>query len=182
MKNKRDNRGVTLIELIAAIAIMGIITSALTVGIFTITNQRVNNACNSIKEAIQLGQTYVKSKGACKMSFEQNSDGEVEVVIYTSDSEITLYSAAGKVGTNTNRRVIATLNKKIKVTVGYKTQSDFEITGSNVADITFNRSMGGIEESCRSDGNDDVPTSITVTNGSKTKVIKIATYTGVITY
>ncbi|MCR4841511.1 MAG: prepilin-type N-terminal cleavage/methylation domain-containing protein [Lachnospiraceae bacterium] len=182
MKNNKDNRGLTLIELIAGIAIMGIITAALSVGVFTITNQRVNNACHSIKEAIQLGQTYVKSKGACKMSFEENSDGEVEVVIYTSDSEITLYSAAGNVGANTNRRVIATLNKKVKVTIGYKTESDFAITGTNVADITFNRSMGGIETSCRSDGNDDVPISITVTNGSKTKTIKLATYTGVITY
>jgi len=60
---KKDNRGLTLIELIVVIAIMAIMIAVSGFSLSMISHKRVSNNALSIKQAIQIAQTYNKSQG-----------------------------------------------------------------------------------------------------------------------
>lgn len=60
---KKDNKGVTLIEVIVVVAIMGVMVGALGYSWTMVSHQKVSNNALSIKQSIQLAQTYNKSQG-----------------------------------------------------------------------------------------------------------------------
>ncbi|MGN0164977.1 MAG: Tfp pilus assembly protein FimT/FimU [Lachnospiraceae bacterium] len=176
---KKNNQGITLIELIVVIAIMAVLTASFAVSLTLISRQKVSNAANSTKSLLQLAQTYSKSKDRCLVRFTGFSDGSSEVSIYTYDTEDNLKMGNGPTD----------INKNINVVIKYEDNSGatYEVTvASGVsADIKFNRSTGGFDQvqvPGEADGTLATPVQIRFTNGEKVSVLDLATNTGVVTF
>lgn len=86
MKKKFNDKGLTLIEIIVTLAVLGIIVSPL-MSMF-ITSQKINNASNNEYQAIQLAQKYMESIKSQNTFNKSGYDEEIKddgEVIYTKD-------------------------------------------------------------------------------------------------
>ena len=190
---KKNNKGLSLIELIVVIAIMAIMIGIMGVSISWISRQRVINAAKDTKEVLLLARTYARSKGSCKVSIKGKSDdnpsetSETYVYIYTASKESDLADPSKcRYGDG------PTTIYKNKVTTKVYYDNGLAITvedPSDYCDICFNRTMGGYIDSNFS-GTDQngvhwnfhgVPTKIEFTNGEKVSTIVLAKYTGTAT-
>jgi len=149
MKKVKDNRGVSLIELIVVVAIMMILLSTAVLSFSLISKRKVTNAASSTKSMIKLAQTYSKNKGFCKMTMEGLSDGGSEMYIWTSD-----YYNKGDNTKWTYGNGPETINKKISTKVeiqkkGTNTIEDVSISSGVKVDIVFDRKTGGFTEECK---------------------------------
>lgn len=180
MENERDNKGITLIELIVVIAIMAILTAVLGVSFSVIGRRKVSNAASSFKQTMQLGQTYAKSKGACKMTITATSDNGSNTYIYTAAKETDLTDPTKyKLGNGPNN-----INKNITIEF-YFEKAGWKTLGSDVnsVNIYFDRKTGGIKiPSDDPNASFGTPVKVRFSNGDKTTTLNIAKYTGVVTY
>jgi prepilin-type N-terminal cleavage/methylation domain-containing protein len=180
---KRKNEGFTLIELIVVIAIMAVMTAAFGVSFTLIGRQRVSTAASSFKENFTLAQTYAKSKGACKLTLIGSSEDDSATYIYTAANTSELSDPDKcKLGNGPND-----INKNVTVSVYFVGNSTPYVLEDGVQiDIMINRETGGVSNasSYTKDGTTvtGVPYKIEFSNGTKTTTLKIAQYTGVITY
>lgn len=175
MKIRKNNQGITLIELIVVIAIMMVLTASFAVSLTLISRQRVSNAASSTKSMLQLAQTYSKSKDECVVQITGRSDGGAESSIFTYDSEGNL-----KLGNGPTE-----INKKITTIVKYDNGTSVTLSSGVTVEIKFNRTTGGFEKvqiPGAADGTEAYPIQIVFTNGTKESVLDLATNTGVITY
>lgn len=102
--NKRDNRGLSLIELVIVMAIMAVLTAAVGIGVSLVTNKAVDKCATQLKSSIQsvrittMGKfkTYLKiymtSNGVCIEEIVQNAEGgtPTSTLTYTGDTNVTV--------------------------------------------------------------------------------------------
>ncbi|MDD6101871.1 MAG: prepilin-type N-terminal cleavage/methylation domain-containing protein [Clostridiales bacterium] len=185
MKNKK-NSGFTLIELIVIIAIMAVLTGSFAVSLALISRQKVANAGNSMKQLIQLAQTYARSKDNCLVAIEGTSEGDSNVYIYTYDDKDVTDRSKWKLGNGPSN-----INKKITTIVEFENGKSVTISDGVVVYLLFNRTTGGFEPvevpgypdpSDPSKNVKEYPSKIVFTNGSKTTKLVLAKHTGVITF
>ncbi|MBP3238342.1 MAG: type II secretion system protein [Lachnospiraceae bacterium] len=67
---KKNNEGITLIEMIVVVAIMGIMLGIFGYSLSMISHRRVSNNALSIKQSIQVTQTFNKSQGNTNNVYE----------------------------------------------------------------------------------------------------------------
>lgn len=104
MPSKRDNRGMSLVELIIVMAIMAVLASAVSIGVNLVTNKAADKCATQLKSSIQstrittMGKfrTYLKiymtSNGVCIEEVVQNVEGGAETVTltYTGDAYVSV--------------------------------------------------------------------------------------------
>lgn len=168
----KDNKGLTLIELIVVIAIMAVLTGAFGISFTLVGRQKVSNAATNMKSMLQLAQTYSKSKSECFIILEGRTDGGADCSIFTYDAE-----GNEKLGNGPQR-----VNSKITTKVKYADSKEVTIAAGDRVYIRYNRKTGGFTDSERPDGSKSTPVEITFTNGTKDSTLKLATFTGVVTY
>ena len=183
---REDNRGFTLIELIVVIAIMSVLMAASALSLTLISRQRVSNAATSTKQMLQLAQTYARSKNVCFVRAVGTDDGGANFDVFTRDT-------ASPVGKEKYGNGPAEVHKQISTTVVYSPKEKLgdetaeipvELTAGQTIDIEFERSTGGFKLVTIPDGSgaEGYPVKIKFSNGSKTAILYLATWTGVITY
>lgn len=165
----KDNRGVTLVEIMVVLAIMAVLTSMIGISISLITGQRLKSAVSDTKSLMQSAQTVAMSKKNCVVRFEQNSEGEC-VVTSISDANKQLKAVA--------------INSKISVVIRTVDDNEYTINSSQSIEITYVRETGGFG-ACKlyTAGGTNVatigtPKEISFTQGSRTITLTLATYTG----
>ena len=84
----KKNEGLSLIELIVVIAIMGVMVSVIGISITVVSRQRVSNAASEVKVQFQAAQTIAMSKDNCRVQIKRLSDGDTEVTVFSSEEKI----------------------------------------------------------------------------------------------
>lgn len=174
----KRNEGLSLIELIVVIAIMGVLVSVVGISVTVVSRQKVSNAASDVRGEFQTAQTIAMSKDNCYMQIHENSDGDTVFTIHASDETVL-------------DRV--TVSNKISVSVGYG-GSMVNAGSVDVIRIYYNRESGAFSEayinggaSATDKGNlvpttDRVIESIRFSNGSKSVTLHLTKLTGKVSY
>ena len=99
----KKNQGLSLIELVVVIAIMGVLVGLVAISVTVLSRQKVGNAASDVKSLLQTAQTIAMSKDDC----------HVEIQVINGAVVFTTYSSASKVIDK------LTLDKKIGVRISY---------------------------------------------------------------
>lgn len=192
---KKDDRGLSLIELIVTVAIMSVFLAIIGISASIISKRKVSNAADNLKSTILLAENYAKSKGNCKLSIQQSSSGEnvgCKIFIYVGDSTVAgldvLFPDSAVPSNCKLGDGPSIVHKRITTTVYYGDTPVVVGKDAQICDINFMRSTGGFTTSYYGDLNQSysdaasgIPTKIEMTNGSSTAILDLSTYTGKIT-
>ena len=168
---RKDNKGLTLIELLVVIAIMGVFIGVFGFSLSMISHKRVSNNANSIKQTIQLAQTYNKSQGnteevaeAAKKQRNNNSQGDTDrakglckikikgttndssypyMYLYIADNQLDLDNETGTFRTANGNNGKIRLEKKTTIKIKYSDGTEITIGKDGWADIRLSRTTGG---------------------------------------
>lgn len=157
----RDNRGLSLIELIVVIAILSIISVGAFSGIGMLSSWNVNKCAKGIDSALKKTKTTAMSKS------------NAELILSKSDGDYYIES------TEEQKKKIG--SEPIVITYTTTEGNTITIDGTNTLTLRFDRSSGAyqrIGETSGTDVKDIYCTSIILTRGSKQKVIELVYATG----
>lgn len=170
------NKGVTLIELIVVIAILGIVAGGIALT-FSIVNSADIQGCTQ-----SIDTTLEETKNECMSKTEQTC-----MVLYKSSdvnhtgyyigrvpiSALTTYTPTPETDTKVG-------GNKIQITVTLVSSGTIDVS-SNAVYFTFDRGSGAFAPMYKdvpAVSTGDYPAAITITNGSKTSVINCVQATG----
>ncbi|MBO4653233.1 MAG: prepilin-type N-terminal cleavage/methylation domain-containing protein [Lachnospiraceae bacterium] len=168
----KHNEGLSLVELIVIIAIMGVLVSVVGISVTVVSRQKVSNAASDVRGQFQTAQTIAMSKDNCYMQFEQNANGETVFTIHSSNNAIL-------------DRV--TVSEKISITVGYGS-STLNMSSCGVVRIYYDRESGAIRDAflCGTSSSDGTSVgnidTIRFSNGSKSVTLHLTKLTGKVSY
>ncbi len=170
------NKGITLIELIVVIAILGILTGGIVLAFSIVRSADVQGCTQTLDTSLE------KTKNECMTQMEQNF-----LVLYKSSDS----NHAGYYLGNVTKSDLATYsltpekdNKicsdAIQISVTLQTGTTIDVSTTPVY-FTFDRATGAFEYLYT--GNiptsvSEYPTAITITNGTKTGIINLVQATG----
>ena len=83
----KKNEGLSLIELIVVIAIMGVLASVVGISMAVVSRQNVSNAASDVRGLLQTAQTIAMSKKNCYVEVSKKSNGDwlFETHTYTNN-------------------------------------------------------------------------------------------------
>lgn len=167
-RNRGDNKGYSLIELVIVLAIIAIIMSTVFYSIILIFSANAKSCANNIQRAIGDCKVTTMGKASAYMTLYRNAEGNVYTQMHVKDGGGTYpypsYGEAQKVGTQ-------------KVTVKYKPSSasaETELLAGDEIEIWFDRATGGFKEDKSGNRYD----WIRVEGGSKNYKIVLTEFTG----
>lgn len=162
------NRGLTLVELIVVIAVMGVVVSLVGISVSVVSRQKVGSAASDVKGQLQAAQTISMSKDNCYVDIRKNSNGDV---IFTT------YSSADKVLDK------LTIDRRINVIVHIGSTSYNITTGGSNVQILYERESGAFANSKVGGSTQSAAvSSIDFENGSKKVTLTLTKLTGKVTY
>lgn len=130
---KRDNRGMSLVELIIVIALMSIVIGMTGYGLGLINNKSVDECAKKLEMALNRNRTNAMGKKECWIEF------------YLDNNKVTMYEymvdASGNVQDSTT--VIGADGVKLRLT--YKDGSTVELDGTHRR-IAFTRDSGSLSD------------------------------------
>lgn len=153
----KKNRGLTLVEVMVTVAVMGVLAGIVGITMGVIFGQRVKSMAADTKSVFQ--STQIASMG--------RDDAYIELHQSGSDAYVIAYSSEGK---EINRA------EAHNVTMTYTVGTGSPQTPNHVR-IYFNRQTGGL----RNDSGSAV-SSIILSNGQRTITLQISRLTGKVTY
>lgn len=130
---KRDNRGMTLVELIIVIALMSIVIGITGYGLGLVTKKPVDECAKKIEMALNRNRTNAMGKKECYIEF------------YMDNNRVTMYEymvdASGNVQTST--AVIGAAD--VKMRLFYQDGSTVDLDGTHRR-IAFTRDSGSLSD------------------------------------
>lgn len=180
---RNDNKGLSLIELIVIVAIMGVMLGAIGLSFKAVADRRVSKAAYSTKSMIKMAQTYAKSTDGVGFVVLEGTGNGIEVFIkkVKKASDITDES---KWETGYGPEA---LNSRISAKVYFVNGSnkfDYEINKDDKVILRFNKKLGSFTKECyyvAADGtvsSEGYPEKIEFFNGDKTISLVMAYNTG----
>lgn len=165
-REQTDNRGLSLVELIVVMAIVGILAGVLIMGVGMISGKPAEQCARQIKATMEHCRTMTMGKGKVEgdiyLKFEQDSEG-VWVTFSQGGS-----SEKSKVGSG-----------DVIVTYKFAGDSEFKnLKGNGPLEIKFDRSSGGLLQSDKPGGGTGYCTEFKISRGSTVRTLKIARLTG----
>ena len=159
------NKGVTLIELIVVIGIMGVVAGLIGLSLVVVSRQRVSSAASDIKGQFQTAQTIALSKDDCYVKIEKNSSDEVVFTTYSS-LEKKLDTCA--------------IDKRIEVKI-YAGSNEVNLSSGPVI-MKYERQTGGFEYPTQNGSTLGKITRIVFGTGKREIVLRLNKATGKVTY
>lgn len=161
------NRGVTLIELIVVIGIMGVVIGLVGLSIVVVSRQRVSSAASDIKGQFQTAQTIALSKDDCYVKIEKNSDNEIVFTTYSSLEK--------KLDT-------CVIDKRIEVRVYSGNAASPVDLSSGPIIMKYDRQTGGFENPTQNGATMEKISRIAFGSGEREIVLRLNKATGKVTY
>lgn len=171
---KKDNRGLSLVELIIVIAILAVLAGAAGYGIGLVTGRPADKCANKLKSLIQNNRITTMGKLSAKLEIFVDAEGFI-CVTETVETD----GASPKVTTSRIGDRGVTLSYRLTG------ESAFQTLGTTPLIISFNRSSGAFNaldvagmgavyagKYCE---------EIEISKGSRTKILKLSYLTGKIT-
>lgn len=169
---KRDNRGLSLVELMIVIAILAVISGIVTLGIGVAISKPAEECARKMQQSLEGARVYTMGKQKMAMKYYM-SDGAVyaqEIITYPNGT--TLYKDPEKIGA-----------KGMKVTYKAKTGgTEYNLSGTPLI-LSFDRSTGGLNTAeCSPSGfSSQVTLEIQVQRGSTVMKVTLYGLTGKVT-
>ena len=163
---KLNNKGLSLVELIVVIAIMGVIAGMVTMGLSAAMSKPAEECAEKMATALKNGRLTTMGKQSIQMKFYVDGNGSIwlEETITKADGSVTLSST--KIG-----------EKGVNVEYTLTDGSVYNL-GTTPLVLSFNRSSGSFN-TCN--GTSAYCESIKVTKGSREMTLKLAHLTGKVT-
>lgn len=156
----KKQHGFTLVEVMVAVAIMGVLASTIGITMGVLLGQRVKSMAADTKSVMQSTQMVSFSRDDAYVEFKQN--GKV--------AEVVAYSSAGK-------EIMRAEGHGVQL---YLTINGSEHKVSSAEKIQFDRQTGGLKSQVP--GANAYVSAIRVTNGNRSITLKISKLTGKVTY
>lgn len=172
---RKDNRGLSLVELIIVMAIMAVLTGAVSIGVSLVTNKAVDKCATQLKASIQSARVTTMGKFQTYLEIYMTGDGLcINEVVTTVNTDGTKTESTKQVITGDS-----------SITVRYQlNDGSWQTLGdaSNSLKLEFDRSSGALKP---------FPTggafagkycvAIEISKGSRIKTLKLAYLTGKVT-
>ena len=163
----KKNQGMSLVELIVVIGIMGVVVGLVGISFAVVTRQRVSSAATDVKGQLQTAQTIAMSRDDCYVEVRRNASGEVVFTTYSSATKkLDTYTVDSKI--------------QVKLQIGsaiYNLKSD---TGTFV--ISYQRESGSMKDTTRNGTYMGVLRRIEFTDGKKTSILNVNKVTGKVSF
>ncbi len=159
----KDNRGISLLELIVVISIMAVLTGAIGIGVGLVSNKSATECAKKMQMAIQRNRTSTMGKHNGRLVVFKGDDDR----IYIRD-ELNYSTSSPRISDN-----IAIGKSDVTVTCNGAELDDDGIV------IEFRRSDGSLFQAVNAEGDAALP--IEITKNSRTYEINIDPLTGRVT-
>lgn len=125
------NNGMTLVELLVALAIIAIVTAVSVIGIGILSSGDSKKASGALRNALSEVRTSTLSIEASWEAVIRNNDGKYEVAIFKDGSETDVYE----------------LGKRIDITFfDSKTATEYTLNDGDELLVVFNKSSGSVSK------------------------------------
>lgn len=182
MPSKRDNRGMSLVELIIVMAIMAVLASAVSIGVNLVTNKAADKCATQLKASVQSARvtTMGKFRVYLKISMDVNGNGLcIEEYVWSTDSTKE---------EDCTKSVNYTGDANVKVEFKLSGSEEYYTLGNGVGEIPylyieFDRSSGALKRLPNDMGDlaGNYCTEIKISRGSRERKIYFAYLTGKVT-
>ena len=147
----KDNRGFSLVELLVVVAIMGVMSGFIFIGLPLLTGQNARECANNMSAALGREKNYALTRSGtadCYMELMLDSDGyrvkyyipQNAVVEGHSESDWVL-AEEQKIGSG-----------QVNVTCSFRDGSSVDITSGQSVKFVYNRASGAFKQAVQSDG------------------------------
>lgn len=169
----KDNRGMSLVEIIIVVAIMSTFIGVMGYGISMISGKPAEECAQKLLSVIQHTRTITTGKQDTTITIFMDSEER----IVTKEVSVRLLDNDGN--TTTEERESVAGAKGVSVICTMSDGSTVNITGTNTVELKFDRGSGALR-STRVNGidNSTVCTLITISKGDKIRYITITPVTG----
>ena len=177
LSGKRDNRGLSLVELIIVLAIMAVLTGAVSIGVNLVTNKAVDKCATQLKASIQSARVTTMGKFRTYLRIYMTTDGVcIEEIVST------LNNAADESTTDSVKQVF-TGDANVTVRFQLNDGSWYPLgDASNPLILEFDRSSGALKQfPAGSPYAGKYCVAIEIRQGSRIKPLKLAYLTGKVT-
>lgn len=164
---KRNNRGMSLVEVIIVVAILSIVAGGITIGVGFITGKPADECANKLRAALQSNRTTTMGKLSAELLIYGNTDGVwvVEVIDGTAKTPVKIGSSGVGIKIETSDGMVSSLNTETPTS---------ESLPNTPLRISFNRSSGAFNP---------LPgggycTEIVISKGNTVKTLKLYYLTG----
>ncbi len=168
----RDNKGMSLLELIIVVAIMSVMIGLTSLGISTLTGRPVEKCAQQLVTTIQHTKTMTMGKHETSIVIGRDTDGSLMA------REITTQLLDQDGNTSTTERKASFGGEDVTVVCMLADGNEVTIAGSVSIELLFNRGSGALQSTLLN----GVPVAncvgIRLSKGSKTQSITIVPLTG----
>lgn len=174
---KNNNKGYSLIELVAVIGIMAVLTGFLMLSVRILIGWNVNQCAEEISGHLNNVKTNALSKQGVEMKIYQRASGgyQVDYIEYVYEDD----GLGNPVLVANTIRSYEVGGDKVSVSLTYEDGTHTSIDGVNVVSLGFNRSSGAYTYPKINDVEYlSYCTQIDVSRGSKTRSILLVPITG----
>lgn len=163
---KRDNRGLSLIEMIIVIAILTVVSGTVVLGISVAISKPAEECARKIQQSLEGARVYAMGKQKLTVSF------------YTDHGEVYVQETATAPDGSVTAKVPVKIGKGVKVSYQLEGAAGYtELTGTPVI-FSYDRATGGFNKSECSPGFCD---KIKVEKGNRVMTVSLYSLTGKVT-